>query len=83
MQSDCSEQNRSLHSLVGVEQVPPRLAIAFKSTASIDVDILAAKQEEASRVLEVKLKCILLPEVGVVRECDAALNVHVYVRQVA
>jgi hypothetical protein len=24
-----------------------------------------------------------LPEVGVVRECDAALNVHVYVRQVA
>lgn len=83
MQSNGSEQNWPLNSLVGVEQVPPRLTIAFESAASIDVDILAAEQEKASRALEVELECVLLPEVGVVCECDAALNVDVYVGQVA
>ena len=83
MQSNGSEQNWPLNSLVGVEQIPPRLAIAFKSAASINVDILAAEQEKASRVLEVELECVLLPEVGVVCECDATLDIHVYVGQVA
>lgn len=83
MKSDCSEQNRSLDSLVGVKQVPPRLTAAFKSTTTVDVDVLAAEQEEASCVLEIKFECVLLPEVGIVCECDAALDVHIDVRQVA
>ena len=83
MQSNGSEQNWPLNSLVGVEQVPPRLAITLKSTASVDIDVLTAKQEEASCILEVKLECVFLPEVGVVCECDATLNIHVYVGQVA
>ena len=83
MESDCGKQNRSLDSLVGVEQVPPRLAIAFKGTASVDIDVLTAKQEKASRILEVKLECVLLPKIGIICECDAALDVHVHMGQVA
>jgi len=83
MKSNRGKKNWSLNSLVGVEQVPPRLAIAFEGTTPVDVDILTAKQEEASSVLEIKLEGVFLPETGVVRECDIALDVHVYVRQVA
>lgn len=43
MESDCGKQNRSLYSLVGVKQIPPRLAITLESTASVDVDVFAAK----------------------------------------
>ena len=82
MESNRGKQNRSLNSFVGVEQIPPRLAVALKGTASVDVDVLATKQEKASRVLEVKLECVFLPEIGVVCECDATLNVHVNMRQV-
>ena len=80
MKSHRGKKDRSLDSFVGVEQVPPRLAIAFKGTASEDIDVLAAKQEETSRVLEVKLEGVLFPELRVVSECDVALDVYVYMR---
>jgi hypothetical protein len=83
VKSDRGEENGALDSLVGVEQVPPRLAIAFKSAASVDIDVLATKQKEAPRILEVKLECVFLPEIGIVRECDAALDIHVYMGQIA
>lgn len=80
---NCGEENWPLHSLIGVEQIPPRLTVAFESTSSVDIDVLSPKQKEASCILKVELESIRLPEFGVVGEGDAALDVYVYVRQVA
>lgn len=80
---NCGEEDRTLHSLIGVKQIPPRLTVAFEGTTSVDIDILSTKQEETSSILEVKLESIRLPELGVVGEGDAALDVYVYVRQIA
>lgn len=79
VETDSSKEDWPLDSLVGVKQIPPRLAVAVQGTASIDVDIFAAKFEEASRVLEVVLECVRLPELRVVGECYVALDVDVYV----
>lgn len=82
-QPNCGEEDRSLYSLIGVEQIPPRLTIAFEGASSVDIDVLSTKQEETSSILEVELESIRLPEFGVVGEGNAALDVYVYVRQVA
>jgi len=80
VQSDCGKQDRSLDSLVGIEQIPPRLAVAFESTTSVNMDVLAAEQEEAPRILEVELESVFLPVIRIVGECDTSLYVYVYMR---
>jgi hypothetical protein len=51
------------------------LAVSVQSTASVDVDVLAAELEEGGGVLEDLLKGIGLPVIGVVGELNVALDV--------
>ena len=79
---NCGEEDRTLHSLIGVEQIPPRLTVAFEGASTVDIDVFSTKQEETSSILEVELESIRLPEFGVVGEGNAALDIYVYMRQV-
>lgn len=80
---DRCEEDRSFHSLIRVERIPPDLPVALQSSAAVDVDIFAAKQEEAGCILEIELESVTFPKPGVVSERDAALDVHIDVGQIA
>jgi hypothetical protein len=75
LKTDGAEEDGTQNvNVLGIEVVPG-LAVAVKSTTTIDVDILATKLEEGGGVLEGLVEGVLLPVVGVVGELDGSLDV--------
>lgn len=70
------EENRSVDGVVcHWNEVPPYLALAVNCAASINVDISAAEDEEARRVLEGEFERIGLPIGRIIRELNCTFDV--------